>query len=184
MSAQTLILILYLILAVLYLPLIVNLYRRPAGQENAAIYLGVYIALASLITIAEGLWRSGQLYIATGRVENDFQIYAALVLSFLLLLSVLSFIRRSPTVWLGVGFLWVLGFLIILPNILGFREIIWQNGNFVLTRERLAPAWSMVGWLVFTLGGFFSVRSAHNNSRQPLLRNRLNYWIPVFLLVL
>jgi len=183
MSAQTLILILYLAFAVLYLPLIVTLYRRPAGQEKAAILLGVYIALAAAMTVAEGLWRADQIYIASGRVENDFQIYGALVLSFFLTLCVVSFIRRSPTVWLGIGLVWVLGFLAILPNIFRFGEVIWQSGNFALTRERLAPSWAILGWLIFTLGGFVSVRSAHNNSRQPLLRNRLNYWTPVFLLV-
>ena len=183
MPAQTLILILYLILAVLYLPLIVTLYRRPAGQENAAILLGVYIALASLITVAEGLWQAGQLHIASGRIENDFQIYAAFALSFLLLLCVLSFIRRSPTVWLGIALVWVIGFLAIIPNVLGLGETIWQRGALVLTRERLAPTWAMLGWLVFILAGFFSVRAAHDSSRQPLLRNRLNYWAPVFLLV-
>jgi signal transduction histidine kinase len=184
MSAQTLILILYLILAILYLPLIITLYKRPAGQENAAIFLGVYIALASLMTAVEGLWRTGELYIASSQVANDFQIYGALALSFLLLLCVLSFIRRSPTVWLGIGLFWVLGFMAIIPNVPGFGEVIWQSGNFALTRERLAPTWAMLGWLVFTLGGFINVRSAHNLSRQPLLRNRLNYWTPVFLLVL
>jgi signal transduction histidine kinase len=183
MSAQTLILILYLILAVLYLPLIVTLYKRPAGQENATILLGVYIALASLLTAAEGLWRAGQLDIATGQAANDFQIYAAFVLSFLLTLAVLSFIRRSPTVWLGIGLFWVLGFLAIFLDVFRFAEVIWQSGNIVLTRERLAPTWAMLGWLVFTLGGFFNVRAVHNSSRQPLLRNRLNYWTPVFVLV-
>ncbi len=183
MSAQTITLILYLILTVLYLPLIVTLYRRPAGQENAAILLGVYLALASMFTLFEGLYRAGELYIATPRVANDFQIYGALFLSFLLTLAVLSFIRRRPTVWLGLGLFWVLGLLAILPNINRFGDVIWQSGNFLLTRERLAPTWAMLGWLIFTLAGFFNVRSAHNNSRQPLLRNRLNYWTPVFLLV-
>jgi signal transduction histidine kinase len=184
MSAQTITLILYLILTVLYLPLIVTLYRRPAGQENAAILLGIYLALASVFTMFEGLYRAGELYIATPRVANDFQIYGALFLSFLLTLAVLSFIRRRPTVWLGLGLFWVLGLLAILPNINRFGDVIWQSGNFLLTRERLAPTWAMLGWLIFTLGGFFNVRSAHNNSRQPLLRNRLNYWTPVFILVL
>jgi signal transduction histidine kinase len=184
MSAETITLILYLTLTVLYLPLIVSLYRRPAGQENAATLLGVYIALASMFTLFEGLYRSGKLYIASPRVANDFQIYGALFLSFLLLLSVLSFIRRRPTVWLGLGLFWVLGLLAILPNINRFADVIWQSGTFLLTRERLAPTWAMLGWLMFTLGGFFNVRSAHNNSRQPLLRNRLNYWTPVFLLVI
>jgi signal transduction histidine kinase len=184
MSAQTLILILHLILTILYLPLIVTLYRRPAGQESAAMILGAYIALGSILVTVEGLWRGGELYIASGQVANDFQIYGALALSLLLTLGVVSFIRRDRSIWLGLGVLWVLGFFILVPNVFGFGDVIWQGGNLALTRERLAPAWAMLGWLVFTLGGFFRVRVAHRNSRQPLLRNRLNYWTPVFLLIL
>jgi signal transduction histidine kinase len=33
------------------------------------------------------------------------------------------------------------------------------------------------------VGAVLNVRSAHARSRQPLLRNRLNYWTPVFLLI-
>src|SRR5512139_3914583 len=117
MSAQTITLILYLILTVLYLPLIVTLYRRPAGQENAAILLGIYIALASVFTLFEGLYRAGQLYIATPRVANDFQIYGALLPPFPLSLAVLPFPRRRPHVRLRLRMFWLLGLLPILPNI-------------------------------------------------------------------
>ena len=89
---------------------------------------------------------------ASFRVANDFQIYGALILSFLFLtLCVLSFIRRRPTVWLGLGLFWILGLLAILPNMYRFGEVVWQSGNFIITRERLAPTWAMLGWLVFTL---------------------------------
>ena len=184
MSVQVLILVLHLILAVLYLPLIVTLYRRQAGQENSATILSAYMALGLLLAVGEGLWRSGQLYIASVQVANDFQIYGALALSFLLTLAAVSFVRRDYTVWLGIGLVWILGFALILLNIFGFGELVWQNENLSLPRDRLAPMWGMLGWLVFTLGGYFSVRAAHRSSRQPLLRNRLNYWTPVYFLLL
>jgi signal transduction histidine kinase len=184
MSVQVLILVLHLILAVLYLPLIVTLFRRQAGQETSAMNLGAYMALGVVLAIGEGLWRSGQLYIASVQVANDFQIYGALALSFLLTLTVVSFIRRDYSAWLMIGLAWVIGFILILLNVFGFGEIVWQNESLVLPRDRLAPMWAMLGWLVFMLGGYVSVRSAHRNSRQPLLRNRLNYWIPVYFLLL
>ncbi|HET9910895.1 MAG TPA: ATP-binding protein, partial [Anaerolineales bacterium] len=59
----------------------------------------------------------------------------------------------------------------------------WTNGNFSFTFDRLAPSWAVLGWLVFMLGSIISVRSAYAHSRQPLLRNRLNYWTPVFFLI-
>src|SRR5712691_10982278 len=85
--------------------------------------------------------------------------------------------------WLGVGAFLILGFVAIVPNIFRFGDVIWTNGRFTLTLERLAPAWAALGWIVFTLGALIVVRSAHAHSRQPLLRNRLNYWTPVFLLI-
>jgi len=146
--------------------------------------LSGYVVLGLLLDVGEGLWRGGRLYIASGQIANDFQTYGALALAFLLTLTVISFIRRDLTTWLGLGLLWILGFVIILSNLFGFGEVIWTNGRLTLTLERLAPTWAMTGWLVFTAGSFFSVRAVHARSRQPLLRNRLNYWTPFFLLII
>ncbi len=184
MSAQILNLILHLILAALYVPVLVNLIRRRAGHETAALLLSGYVAVGLLLDVGEGLWRGGQLYIATARVANDFQIYGALALAFLLTLTVLSFIRRDLLTWLSAGAFWILGFIVIVPNLLGLGAVIWTSGRFALTLERLAPTWAALGWLVFTLGSIINVRLAHARSRQPLFRNRLNYWTPVFLLLI
>jgi signal transduction histidine kinase len=184
MSPQQLNLIFHLTLAVLYLPVLVILLTRRAGQERAAMWLIGYILIALMLDVGEGLWRGGQLQLATPQVANDFQVYGALVLAFLLILTVLSFIRRDVNVWLGVGVLWALGFVAIVTNLFRLGEVIWTNGRFALTLERLAPTWAALGWLVFMLGVIISVRSAHARSRQPLLRNRLNYWTPVFLLII
>lgn len=184
MSPQALNLILHFILAALYLTLIVRLFKRHPGQESAAMYLSGYIVLGMLLVLGEGLWRGGELYIASQQVANDFQLYGALALSLLLTLTVASFSRRALRTWLGVGFFWILGLILLIPNALGFGEVIWRTGLFTLTLDRLVPAWAALGWLVFTLAGIISVRLAHRSSRQPLFRNRLNYWLPVFLLII
>ncbi|HLO29650.1 MAG TPA: GAF domain-containing sensor histidine kinase, partial [Anaerolineales bacterium] len=183
MSAQNLNLALHLILAALYLPLLITLIQRHAGHETAAMLLSGYVLIGSFLDVAEGLWRGGRLYIASQQVANDFQAYGALILAFLLTLTIVSFIRRDLRTWLGVGAFWILGFIAIALNIFRFGEVVWTNGNLSLTYERLLPLWAMLGWLVFMLGSVFSVRSAFARSRQPLLRNRLNYWSPVFLLI-
>jgi len=183
MSPQFLYLILHLVLAAFYIPLLVTLSKRHEGQETAVTLLGVYVVVALSLVVGEGLWRGGQLYIASAQIANDFQAYGALLLSFLLVLAVLAFIRRDMTVWLGVGFFSLLGFLAFIPNVFRFGDVIWNAGVLTLTRERLVPTWAILGWCVFTLGAFLNVRSVHRNSRQPLLRNRLNYWTPVFLLI-
>src|SRR5687767_8761016 len=184
MSPQTLNLILLFVLAALYLPVLMNLIERRSGQEEAARYLIIYLVIGLLLDGGEGLWRGGQLPIATPRVAIDFQLYGALALSFLLLLTVLSFTRRDTKRWLILGAVWALGFVVILPNLLRLPDVIWTNGRYALTLDRLAPTWAVIGWIVFTLGGIFNVRAAYGRARQPLLRNRLNYWTPVFLLAI
>jgi signal transduction histidine kinase len=174
---------LHLILAAIYLPLLVTLINRHAGQETAAMFLGGYVTLALLLVIGEGLWRGGQLYIASEQIANDFQVYGALALSFILLLAICSFIRRESTTWLIIGLIWVIGFLALVLNVFRFGAVIWETAGFKLTLERLAPAWAALGWLIFTIAGYFSVRSVYKHSRQPLFRNRLNYWSPVFFLI-
>src|SRR5262245_19971032 len=184
MSPQTLNLILLFVLAALYVPVLINLIENRSGQEDAATYLSIYLVIGLLLDVGEGLWRGGQLRIATPRVANDFQLYGALALSFLLTLTVLSFTRRELQAWLILGAVSILGFAIILPNLLRFGEVIWSNGTFALTLDRLAPTWAVLGWIVFTLGAIINVRAAYARARQPLLRNRLNYWTPVFLLAI
>src|SRR5688572_4282931 len=184
MSPQTLNLILLFVLAALYLPVLMNLIERRSGQEDAATYLSIYLVIGLLLNVGEGLWRGGQLQIATPQVANDFQLYGALALAFLLTLTVLSFTRRVKRAWLILGAVWVLGFIFILPNLLRLGDVIWTNGRFALTLDRLAPAWAVLGWFIFMIGAIVTVRSAYARARQPLLRNRLNYWIPVFLLVI
>src|SRR5215207_24243 len=183
MSVQDLTLILHLILAALYLPLLFTLIQRHEGHETAAMLLGGYALIGALLNGAEGLWRSGRISIASQQVANDLQTYGALLLAFFLTLTIVSFLRRSLRSWLFVGAAWVLGFVLIVLNIFGFGDTIWSNGRYSLTLDRLAPIWAMLGWLVFMLGSIFRVRNAYARSRQPLLRNRLNYWTPVFLLV-
>lgn len=183
MSVQDLTLILHLILAALHLPVLFTLIQRHEGHETAAMLLGGYALLGGLLNVGEGLWRSGRLVLGSQQVANDLQIYAALLLAFLFLLTVVSFLRRDLYAWLIVGAIWTLGFMIISMNFMGFGEIVWTNGRLTLTFDRLTPVWAMIGWLLFMLGAVINVRSAYARSRQPLLRNRLNYWTPVFLLL-
>jgi len=182
MSPQNLSLILLIILAALYLPVLVTLLRQRAGQERASSILTGYIVAALFLTVLESL-RFGARWQVDSQTASDIQLYGALLLAILMTLAALSFTRRDIWTWLVVGVFWGVIIFAILFNIFRFGNVVWTNGSLTLTRERLAPAWSALGWLVFTIGGFVIVRSAYAQSRQPLLRNRLNYWTPVFLLI-
>ena len=183
MSVQDLTLTLHLVLAALYLPLLFTLIQRHEGHETAAMLLGGYALIGALLNVAEGMWRSGRIQISPPQAANDVQIYGALILAFFFSLTIVSFLRRDLRLWLVAGAAWVLGFVLIVLNVFGFGDVIWTNGRYTLTFGRLGPGWAMLGWLVFMVGAVMSVRSAYARSRQPLLRNRLNYWTPVFLLL-
>ncbi|MCC6299291.1 MAG: GAF domain-containing sensor histidine kinase [Anaerolineales bacterium] len=183
MSPQLFGLIAMMVLAALHVPALIRLLSRRIGQETTALLFANYLLANMLLTAAEGLWRGGQLQFDP-QTARAAQIYVASALSFILLFAIRYFVRRDVRAWLIVGAIWLGGFFIIAPNLLGFGDTIWTNGSIAFTRDQLAPAWAIVGWIVFTLGAFISVRSSHNRSRQPLLRNRLNYWTPAFFLIL
>jgi signal transduction histidine kinase len=182
MSPQSLSLIVFGVLAALYLPLIVTLLRRREGQENASFLLTAYLVVALALTLLEGL-RLGGRWQAGAQAAWDIQLYGSLVLSILLILTVIGFVRREPWTWLGVGVFWSLIIAAVNYNVFNLDYVVWTNGNITLTRERLAPVWSALGWFIFSAGAFAIVRSTYAQSRQPLLRNRLNYWTPVFILI-
>ena len=182
MSQLVINMILFFVLAALYLPVVVSVFRQHEGQETAATLLSAYALIAMLLGIGEGLYRGGQ-WLLDAQIANDFMIYGALVLAILMLLSALAFTRQELSTWAGIGVFWGLVIALIIPNVLGLGEVIWTNGTATLTRDRLAPAWAALGWFVFTVGALVAVRAAYGRSRQPLLRNRLNYWTPVFIFI-
>ena len=182
MSPQNISLILLSILAALYLPVIATSLRRWEGQETATTLLSVYMTVALMLTLLEGFHYGNRLQVET-QTALDIQIYGAFVLAVIMLMTVLIFVRREVWTWLGVGVFWGVITAAFAINIFRLGDVVWTNGAVTLTRAGLAPAWSALGWVVFTVGGFVVVRSAYSQSRQPLLRNRLNYWTPVFLLI-
>jgi len=182
MSPQNLGLILLILLAALYLPVVAIVLRRREEKETASLLLIAYAVAALLLTAMEGL-RYGGRWLVDAQTALNIQIYGALLLSVLMILTVILFVRREPWTWLGVGVFWVLMVAAIVTNIFRLADVVWTNGIRELTRAGLALTWSALGWGIFTLGAIVLVRSAHAQSRQPLLRNRLNYWTPVFLLI-
>jgi signal transduction histidine kinase len=174
--------ILLILLTALYLPVLITVLRRHEGQEAAAALMGAYAVIALLMGIGEALWRGGRWQVDS-LFANDVQLYGALLLSVIMLIAALEFTRREIWTWLMIGVIWGAAIAAVISNVIGLGDVIWTNGAATLTRDRLGPALSALGWFVFTVGALVSVRSAYARSRQPLLRNRLNYWTPAFLLV-
>jgi signal transduction histidine kinase len=171
-----------LLLAALYLPLVIfAMQRRDDGQGTATWLVSLYALLAMVLNITEAFWRNGQTNI-NGLVE--FQIYGALTLIALTMLTLQAFLKRDMWwTWIGLWAFWMLGLALFLTNAFNFPNVLWTNGNLSLQSERLSPAWAILGWLVFAICLTVVVSNASRQSRVQLLRNRTNYWWLVFLFV-
>src|SRR5271169_2593055 len=95
--------ILLAIAAALYLPLIWFAILHGAGQEVAAGVIILYALIGAGLGIFEAFWRGGRLSQMDALAFGDIEVYGALILAFLMTISVYVFIRRSPMGWLIVG---------------------------------------------------------------------------------
>jgi signal transduction histidine kinase len=174
---------LYLLVAALYLPVIVNAIRGQEGHQTVHYLLVLYALLGLLLGVGEALWRSG-LTVLSEITFEVYQTYAALILSVLMLLVVTVFLRRQGWIWLGVAGGLILILYLVAQNVFGLPTTIWSNGRWSLPRDDLPLYLILLGWLVFLVSAMAAARTAHRNSKQPLYRNRLVYWLPFFLLII
>jgi signal transduction histidine kinase len=177
--------ILLLLLGALYLPVIFfAVQRRDDGHGTSTWLVALYALLAMVLTIAEAVWRNGESSKNSATLFQEFQIYIALSLIAILILALQTFLKRETWwIWVGMWAFWMLGLALILTNALNLPDTLWTNGSLTLQRTRLAPAWSILGWLIFAISLVISIASGNKDAQQQLFRNRLNYWWAVVFLV-
>ena len=177
--------ILLLLLGALYLPVIFfAVQRRDDGHGTSTWLVALYALLAMVLTIAEAVWRNGESSKNSATLFQEFQIYVALSLIAILILTLQTFLKRETWwTWVGVWAFWMLGLALILTNALSLPDTLWTNGSLTLQRTRLAPAWFILGWLIFAISLVISIANGNKDAQQQLFRNRLNYWWPVIFLV-
>lgn len=164
-------LVLLMLLASLYLPVMLFAVQRLKEQESAGWLVVLYALLAFIMVVIEALWRGGKINLS----ENVFlnvQAYGALVLSFVMLLQVYFFLHRTTWwTWVGIAVFWALVLAILIPDVFGLGE-------------RAGAIWSALGWAIFLFGAARVIYDIHRQTRQPLYRNRLSYWYLIFIFVL
>ena len=164
-------LVLLILLASLYLPVMLFAVQRLEEQESAAWLVVLYALLAMSLGFVDAFWHAGKI----GLNENGYlnvQAYGALALSFVLMLEVYTFLRRTTWwAWIGIAIFWALGLAVLIPNVFGLGE-------------RAGAIWSAMGWAVFTISAAWAIYDTSRQTRQPLYRNRLSYWLPIFIFVL
>src|SRR3990172_2203497 len=174
---------LYLLVAALYLPVIVNALRGQEGHQTVHYLLGLYAFLGLLLGVGEALWRSS-LTVLSVNTFLVYQTYAALILSVLMLLVVSIFLRRQGWPWLVVAGVLVVLLLTSARNVFGLPTTILTSGRWSLPRDDLPFFLILLGWLIFVISGLAAVRTAYRHAKQPLYRNRLAYWLPFFFLII
>ena len=81
---------LYSLIAALYLPVIFNALHGQEGYQTVHYLLGTYALGGLLLGVGEALWRGGLLPFISESTFQVYQIYAALLLSVLMLLVVIA----------------------------------------------------------------------------------------------
>jgi hypothetical protein len=64
----------------------------------------------------------------------------------------------------GLWTFWILSLALILTNTFNLPEILWTNGNLILQRARLGPAWAILGWLVFSISLILAIANANTSA--------------------
>ncbi|MBI5950317.1 MAG: GAF domain-containing sensor histidine kinase [Chloroflexi bacterium] len=170
--------VLLLLLGALYLPIIFfAVQRRDEEHTTSNWFAASYSLLAIALTVAEAIWRNGEISASGAASFQEVQIHVSFILLTILLLALLTFLRRENWwIWVGVWAVWALGLALILTNAFNLPDVLWTNGNLTLHRSRLGPAWSVLWWLGLSIGFVIAVANGNREARQVLFRNRLNYW--------
>lgn len=179
MDASLFQLIVLVVVGVCYVPVIFFAVQRRDESYTVATWLVIVYAIIGLVMNAVE---------ALGQNQNDeflfigINTYIAFTLVAVLMIALQAFLQKeSWWLWLGFWLFWALGLALILSNGLNLPETVWSNGNFILYRSRLGPAWAILGWLILVIAYILNLGKVNRETRQPLLRNRLNYWFaPIF----
>jgi len=172
---------LYLLVAVLYVPVIINALRGQEGHQAVHYLLGLYALIGLVMATIEAFWRS-DLIALSRETFLAYQSYAALLLSVVMLLVVSVFLRRQGWPWLVAAGVLVVVLFLAAQNVFRLPNTIWINDSWSLSRDDLPTYLIILGWLVFNISAMTAVRAAYHRSKQPLYRNRLSYWLPFFIL--
>jgi signal transduction histidine kinase len=171
--------IILLLLAAAYIPVIFFAVQRRDEGHTFATWLVVFYSLIALVmTVAEAAWQNrGDEFLFIG-----INTYVSFSLVAVLVIALQAFLKNDAWwLWFGFWLFWALGLALIATNAFNLPEVVWSNNNFILYQSRLGTAWAILGWLIIMIALIINLSNASRQTRQPLFRNRLNYWFaPIF----
>lgn len=142
-----------------YLLLIFLAFRR--RERGPALWLLVYALVGFAFQLVRMLADFGVPFAKSIDVQRMDQ-YGAILMAFIFYQTVRSFFEKEQSRWwLVLSLVWILGVAILQNTLLVF-----------------------VTWLLFTSASAILLLRAVGNLHHPLQRNRLVFWIPIFLLTI
>ncbi len=177
-------LLLFVLESIVYLAVIAMVLRHRTGQKMVTYLTALYALVALVIYGVQSAWQAGLLPNLYAFTIEQILWYSTLALSLLLLLILYAFLeKKNFAIWLGLGAFWVAMLVLLSLNIFQLPDTLWSNDTWLLPRERVGYVIVFLGWLSFSLASFFTYRRAYKDTRQPLHRNRLRYWLLIFALL-
>ena len=150
--------------ALIYLAIIVMLLRRSIGQKLATYLTTLYALLALLMQAGQTAWLTGFLPNLNAFTLEQIQWFGTLALSLVLLLILYSFLgKKKSIIWLGVGIFWTIALLLLAYDVFQLPDILWTNGTWLISRERVNYGVIALGWMSFVFGAFFTYKNAYKN---------------------
>lgn len=176
--------ILFILEVVIYLAIFVMVIRRRAGQESSAYLLSLYVGISLLLQGSHSAWQTGWLNGINGQFFEQIHWYGLLMLAFLLVLVLRSFLRLDGGEgWLGLGIFWLILLGLLGSNAFQLPDTITLANN-TIPREGLVFGTAVIGWFLFNISTVLIARRAHQRITEPLHRNRLVYWLPILFMLI
>ncbi len=169
--------------SVLYLVTLVAALRGSPFQKRARRALILYLSVSCSWMLAQLLWRFDWLdgIRAEAYPLEQLPTYGILVLALLFLHLTQAFLRLQATSrrWWRLAALWLIGLVLFDSNLLRLADKWWTYGDWYIDRAGVGLGLLSLGAGIFMArAGWLTLRSFWQ-TRQPLHRNRLRYWLPV-----
>jgi signal transduction histidine kinase len=179
LNLSDLLFIITLIVTVFYTVIAGAAIRKRVEQGGVAELVLGYAIIALCMGIYEALHYKNILNVETG-LYFDIHAYGALLLGFMLVLIVQGFLRRSNWWgWVGAGVFITLTVLVFALDIFKLPADFLKVGS-----ARADRAVSALLWAILIIYSAWLLLGEYDEARQPMYRNRIAYWLPVFILIL
>ena len=173
-------LIWFIAVAIGYGALVIPIFRQ-GRRQRVGVYLILYVLFSMVWALVRGV-SDWDIVDSTWRaIAYQGVIYGIVVLSFLVGMLTTTFLRQESSqmwIWPTVG-----GVLLLAMGLLDIYGVQWAAWSSVSSLS-LASSLGVMGWAGISGTIYFFSWDAYRQTRRPLHRNRLRYWMLILVLTI